>query len=317
MSGWQGQESLFERLELPVAIGTLVVAGLALLISLAGSARSRSVYVTSLRTEWEDLHDHWTASLLLARGSDNYYVEALSEERLAVRRLEDQIEAWAQRDPMDAAGLGDYINELRARTVHVRSVVRFLAYCSNLVLSGRIQPEDAYRLFGPDVSRHGAAIRWMSGMKTEDFASLDSRRRDLSQVVERSYFGEQQTILALIDLLWAETAIRGDNEAHSLIAVAGRKREGTGRICRNRMRRLVWRQSHNPLRVWRLTRRLRYAELIPLRSLMADRSPLVDSIDESLVQHGGIPLIRRLRGRLGVRRWKSGTVSGAWTQSGI
>ena len=290
---------IIKNIEITVLTVSLITSIAAFALSVRDNARARSQYVAALRREWEDLYSEWVMALLIARGWDDYYSEATLKQRAQVR----EIMHGATDQDLDVT---DRTNELRELTAAVRKTVRFLAYTSDLVLSGRITPQDAYRLFGPDVSRHGAAIRWMSGAGDLPPTHLDEWALDAFQIPNSDFFGEQELVFALVDLLWAETARYGDNSVHSLMAVAQHKRYITGKFCRARVRRLVWQRTGNPVLAIRMAHRLRTAEFISVRNLLReDRMSFPNFIDENCVQQGTVPFIRTFRGRRFVRRWKA------------
>ncbi|MGC3992618.1 MAG: hypothetical protein QM779_00560 [Propionicimonas sp.] len=289
-----------ELLLLALSVGVAVVA---LILSMRANSTSRSAYLTALRQEWESLSEHWAVSLLLYRGSSDYYVDADLKQRARVRNLELESLSQAQDSAHATMSLDDWGNALRAESAHVRAVVRFFAYCTDLLLSGRIAPTDAYRIFGPEVARHGAAIRWMAGTGSfeDEGAPWPS---EAWWIPTHDFHGEQEMILALVDMLWAETARWGDNEPHNLSSAAQVKSRGSGKVCRRRLYALAMKRTGRPLHAYRLSRRLRWAEFVPASSLMTDDA-LIDLVDEHLAQWGRIPLIKRWRGRRRVSRWKS------------
>lgn len=306
-----------------VALFSTVFAGASLLVSILAihfslrSARmERAQYVSDLRREWAALHDHWARALLLFRGWDDYYVEASSELRKHVHDL--QTDSVNDVGSISGDSLTAWINRLRAETVHVRTVTRFLAHCADLVVTGRIEPTDAYRVLGPNVTSHGRAIRWMCGSfdrRLEDWSqgnvfsdrlsaeedfdvggsdSCDHRRAaawqsDRDQIPDDQHFGEQELVLALNDLLWSEMARWGDNYPHNLLAVARVKRR-TGPQCRRRMARVVRSRGKNLILAWRLARRLRSSEKIPLATVL--RSDLTHGTAPEVVRWGWVPWVR-------------------------
>ena len=287
--------------QVALSAASIAISLIALLTSLAGHRAARARYVTDLRASWEQLHPHWSRSLLLSRGSDDYYTDASDTDREEVRQLEVMASAakW-EKPPYE--GLTEWINELRAESRHTRAVCRFLAHCSDLVLSGRISVDDVYRILGPDVSSHGNAIRWMCG--TTGGENYD-RNTEFDTAANSSYYGEQDLILALIDLLWAETVRQGDNKPHSLSAVAAHKKQfRTGKLCRRRVFKTSWHRGRNWLRAWMLSRSLRDGEIVPVKSILRSDT-LWPYIDLRLVASGPIPGIRNLLARFRVKKFRS------------
>ncbi|MCR6491152.1 hypothetical protein [Cellulomonas sp. P24] len=284
------------------------LALLALLVSLLNRRASESVYTTALRKEWEDLHDHWSRSLLLARNPDDYYVDAPVELRSEIRKLVKRVDDFKSTDYADpnyGRELTDIINSLREETAHVRTVVRFLAHAADLMLEGSLSVTSLYSMFGPDVSRHAHAIRWMIGSQSpQEFATppTGAGSRLFSQVPEGMYRGEQERVLLLLDLLWSEVAKRGDNEPHSILGVAShKKRSGSGVTCRKRL----WRLSSgvSPIRWATLRRQLRFAELVPYQSVCVDGALTVGQWDPWLVRRGRVPILSRLIGAASAHHW--------------
>lgn len=286
--------------QLALSAASIAISLIALLTSLAGNRAARARYVTDLRASWEQLHPHWSRSLLLSRGSDDYYTDASDTDREQMRKLE-RLASKAEWDKPPHEGLSEWINMLRAESRHTRAVCRFLAHCSDLVLSGRISVNDVYRILGPDVSSHGKAIRWMCG--ATDFSG-HYRNSAFNTAVNSSYYGEQDLILGLIDLLWAETVRQGDNEPHNLSAVARHKRRfGTGKLCRRRVFRISWSRGRSLFRAWSVSRSLRDAEILPVSSILR-ADTLWPYIDMRLIASGPIPGIRNLLARCRVTRFR-------------
>lgn len=252
----------------------IVISGLALLASAASSLtgrkalhQSRIALVSQVRTEWVKLAPDWSLSLVLARGPEDYYSYASRETRDRVRQIGDETDGldWDDTRAVKNAFVGP-----------VQNVVTFLDFCAGLVLQGRLRSRDVYNVLGPEITRHGAAIRWMIGVKTGMWA-LDSvpdgadRSMWLHEVQRDAFRAQQNRILALIDLLWARSADAGDHYPHVLMTCAIHKRYLTGAFCRRRVR-LLARRSGGRLLGMTLQRELLAAEFLKVPALWQDGS---------------------------------------------
>lgn len=280
--------------------GVLPVVGLiaslwAVRISRQASRTSASVYAVELRREWTELRDDWAMSLLLYRGPDDYYVEASHEQREDVR-------ASILSLPDPGSDITGHVSHLRSYTRNLRAVSHFMSHCADLILAGLLSTDDVYRILGPDVSRQGRALRWICG--ASDYEDTDGLLANW-QIPDHSYFGQQEKIMLLMDVLWARTAYWGDNAPHSLMGAARHKREtGSGVMCRKRAYRLARRRGRPWLPAHRLSRSLRFAENPPVESVCRDGA-IVEYIYEDLATRGKIPGLASYRGRRYVRRWKA------------
>ncbi|WP_433609574.1 hypothetical protein ACQP2P_38700 [Dactylosporangium sp. CA-139114] len=264
------------------AANVIAIVAAAIAIAAFWAARrtnnaARVELVTDVRREWEEHRHDWATCLLLYNGADDYYVDASIEQRERVHALLANIEG-------NPTGLTANINAVRAETRTVRRVMRFLAYCGRLVLSNRLSCDDIYNILGPDVARHGKAIRWLCGSATmrESMPYMDSDTEwshMADQITEWSYFNEQEVILALIDILWSQVSKNGDFGPDSLIRVAQHKRTTkSGLDGRRRIRRLA-RPRSGILHAWRLSRELKYSERLPFDSVFAGNRRHVEQID--------------------------------------
>lgn len=286
-----------QNLQLALSAIPIVISIAALVISIGGHRAARARYVTDLRREWADLSSEWARSLLLFRGPDDYYIDASTSTRGEVAELIRRAEG--EQWKTEGTDITAWTNSLRAEARHLHIITRFLAHCSYLVASGRITSHDVYRVLGPDVSSHGAAIRWISGsQRNEPWVGA-------YQINSSHFYGEQESVLSLVDILWAETVRQGDNEPHSLSGVASHKaRSKTGRACRKRLFYLALQSTRNPLHAHRLARSLRIAEFVPYRVLNRDDA-LWEHIDENCSTYGSIPIIGQRIARHLIKRQKS------------
>jgi hypothetical protein len=192
--------------------------------------------MTQVRNEWSKLQEDWSIALVLARGPSDYYSYAPRKLRDEIREFAESVTREADSDERRAIELG--------YAAHVRAVTTFLDLCAGLVLQGRLRSVDVYSILGPDITRHGAAIRWMSGLREPiwRFDPTPEARGGyswLSHLTISAFHAEQERILSLIDLLWAQSAKSGDHYPHVLMRCARLKRRSTGRVCRRRIRRLA------------------------------------------------------------------------------
>jgi hypothetical protein len=272
-----------------VALVAAAIALAAALFARRANHVSSSAYVSSLVGEWRALEGDWVMSLLLARGVDDYYVPATTEQRERAREvLAKSRELTAPED------LTDKINVLRSVAPSLRRVARFLARCSELLVLGRLRPGEIYLVLGPDVARLGSAVRWIAGTEPEGEAVAASwnwsSRDGIDRTVREEVFhGEQDLVLTLVDLLWAEAARRGDHNPASFVRVASHKRiRGTDRVCRSRLRRLVFDRGCHPIVALRLRAALRSGAYIPVRTLRRVEYQLMRG-DEQLARRPGWP----------------------------
>ncbi|MEI4273715.1 hypothetical protein TEK04_18500 [Klenkia sp. LSe6-5] len=248
-----------------VASASLLVAFFSFRSSRQSLNQSRAALLNQVRTEWTKLRDDWRFSIILARGSDDYYSMAPKAVRESIHDIAKQVasnEDWSHRQAV--------VNGWAAQ---VGGVVEFLDYAANLVLSGRLTPADLYGILGPEVTRHGRSVRWMIGYaptrwNPDSIPAGYSSDTWLSELVVASFAGRQDRILALIDLLWAQLAKSGDHEPHVLAGPAMHKR-ATGDACRRRVRRLG-RQLSGRRTASKLESTLLWSEFLPPRAIYQD-----------------------------------------------
>ena len=293
VAGWlasQGAANIFASAAAAIAI-------VALNVSAKANRVTRVELVTDVRREWEALRKEWSRCLLLYHGPDYYYVDASLEEREQIRRLIEEVERLGvdSREAQDLSRRGSAISQtvelMRAEAASVRSVVRFLAYAGELLLSGRLNPIDATSVFGPDIAPQGRALRWMAGITRLRQDAQDPSDAEASewvimadQITSWSYHAEQEVLLCLIDILWAESARSGNIDPDVLVKVAGHKKvSGAGRRCRRRVFRATRRRGGFRL-AFAYHRLLRHAETLPFDSVFGgNRAPVVD-VDASLIR---------------------------------
>ena len=248
---------------------SVLVAALAIAISVVAYRNQRMSFMTDVRQRWEELRDDWATVVLLWDPGHWYYSDASGPERARIKHIQDDVLAGA-----------DVSETLRTEAVHVRRVVRFLAYVADAVFRGRISVAEAYVMFGPDVVRLRSAVVWASGMDREVPTAMPSPIEPAwlaasTQIPSGPYWAQQEDVVAFIDLLSARMATIGDTRAHYLLMRAEELRDGgLGRESRRRIRRAVLRRNH-PFRALRLTQLARRAERVPIDALEADREPLL------------------------------------------
>lgn len=223
--------------------------------------------MAQVRTEWVKLAPDWSLSLVLARGPEDYYSYASRETRDRVRHIADEIDGldWDDTRAVKNAFVGP-----------VQNVVTFLDFCAGLVLQGRLRSGDVYNVLGPEITRHGAAIRWMIGVKTgawrpDSVPHGEDRSMWLHEVQRDAFRAQQNRVLALVDLLWARSADAGDHYPHVLMACAVHKRYVSGAFCRRRVRLLSRRAGGRLLGVT-LQRELLAAEFLKVSAFWQDGS---------------------------------------------
>lgn len=278
-----------------IALLALVVSTVTLVTGRTALHQSRIALVTQIRTEWSRLDKDWVTSLVLARGPFDYYTPASRDLRETIKSWSSEI---AQQDDFSVAQ-----DRARDYASMVHAVVAFLDLCATLVLQGRLRSADVYAVLGPQVARHGAAIRWLCGARSETLW----RRPEipagyepwewLSVLREDAFTARQERILALIDLLWAQLAAAGDHYPHILMTHAVHKRRQSGAICRRRARRLAHQQKGSPLR---LQVELLKAEYLPTAAYYQQNAEPRDVVptDWKCVRVGGWR-IRALRSFVG------------------
>lgn len=272
-------------------VAGLVVAAIATVIALAAALFAKranhvssSAYVSALVAEWGALNAEWVLSLLLARGVDDRYVPATTEQRQEARLL-----IAGASDHEVSREFTDNALILRSVAPSLRRVTRFLARCGELLVLGRLSPGEIYMVLGSDVVRHAAAVRWIIGADVEGTHGSSrwrgTRNGNLDWTLpEEPFHGEQDLVLALVDLLWAEAAKRGDDYPSSFLSVARHKRDHlTGVICRRRLRRLVLERGTRLFLALRLSSSLRDGEYVPVRTLRRNSQHLAPG-DERLAR---------------------------------
>lgn len=196
----------------PLAVLTLIVSAAAFFVAVQAYRRDRAAMAIEVRQLWEQLHDDWATTILLARGPDDYYTDAQLDER---QRLRDKMQQYGQLD------INAQVNTMRGYTRPIRRVARFFAYCASLVLRGRLSLSDAYGVFGPEIGRHRSVVLWLSsGDRSDPALGFNGPYGDedwesmLDQVPETTFFREARETELLFELIWSRMARRHDTYLH-------------------------------------------------------------------------------------------------------
>ncbi|MEU4530023.1 hypothetical protein AB0F49_17495 [Micromonospora ureilytica] len=286
----QGAANIFAGAATAIAI-------VALSVSAKANRATRVELVTDVRREWEALRKEWSRCLLLYNGPDYYYVDTSLDERARVRQLIEEVERLRDNilDPEELtramSAVSRSVDLLRAEASSVRSVVRFLAYAGELLLNGRLSPTDASSILGPDIAAQGRAIRWMAGItqfypgSQDDPEAKPSEWANMAdQITSWHYHAEQEVLLCLTDILWAEAAKSGNIDPDILLKVALHKTtNGTGRRCRRRVFLVTRRRGGLRLAIAH-HRLLRHAEKLPFNSVFGGTRKPAFEVDASLIQ---------------------------------
>lgn len=211
--------------------------------------------------------------LAIYRGPGDFYAGADRTLRRAIREAVKQQQLALREEAIWDAQAVAY-----SFAPAVRRVQTLLNFISGNVMNGRLTSREAYAILGSTVPAHGSSIRWILGLNETRWIDSD---QFWNSVPDHERFAERERVLALIDLLWAELARRGDSDAHILIEVAKLKRS-SGTHARNRVARAsaVVRPGllGIPLRL-KLQWALFSAEFIPPASIYQDGDQLYALID--------------------------------------
>ncbi|MGW4295065.1 hypothetical protein ACWEH1_18685 [Micromonospora chersina] len=293
IAGWlagPGAANMFAGAAAVISIVALSVSGKA-------NRATRVELVTDVRREWETLRKEWSRCLLLYHGPDYYYVDIPLNERAQVRDLMEEVERLGSdaRNPQDfmraVTAVSQNVELMRAEASSVRSIVRFLAYAGELLLSGRLSPTDASSILGPDIAAQGRAVRWMAGVTRIHPDTENGPGKKLSewvvmadQITSWHYHAEQEVLLCLIDVLWAEAARNGNVDPDILLKVARHKTtNGTGAQCRRRVFLATRRRGGLRLAITYF-RLLRHAEKLPFVSVFGGNRKPAFEVDTTLIQ---------------------------------
>lgn len=231
-----------------------------------------------IASRWDELRHDWQLAILVARGPDDYYVDASSEQIMKYQALVAErvaLNAAYWPSDADAASLVELVQplkddeqieewhvqytslsrEARQYELSVRAVLRFLDWLSLLVLRGRIASADLYAIVGIDFVRNSAPLKRLA----EGSDRVEQPSTNAAWWTDY-YPGMRQRVLILLDVLWAEAARLRDLDISELAGVARHKRS-SGSGLRNRRRIGRWARLHGT--VWlavKLRRHLRHAE---------------------------------------------------------
>ena len=240
----------------------------------AQARRAEVELLRAMRSDWQALKPQWYRALLPVLGPDDYYQPASVELREEFRKLREDMKL------ADPAVSGDEWLEwhhlTRARSHEyeqaARDVLYFLGALASVVFSGRLSPELAYTVVGPDIPRRSRQVRALLGLEAPkrgidleeevDEEVIRNRRRGWQYWVD-NLPGLTERVLGLLDVLWAEAARQYDIEPLYLgMAAVHKHNTGSGLQNRLRVRRLA-KEHRSRLTGWRLERRLIAAEYPP------------------------------------------------------
>lgn len=202
-------------------------------------------------------------------------IDASVEQRDRIRKLTSSL----------GASTAGYLptEEIQAEGRAVRGVVRFLSYCGDLTLSGRLSARDLYLILGPEVARRGRAVRWACGAYKRK-ARLGYGTDQIDHLPAGGNHDQQEVVLSLVDVLWAQMARAGDHHLSALLNTAAHKKDtGASILCRKRGRRLAARHGHF-LTAVRLSRLLRYSESLPFYAVFGPGRDVLNTVDTALVR---------------------------------
>jgi hypothetical protein len=223
-------------------------------------ARSLQVQLLmGLNQDWRSLREAWAISLMLIRGSSDFYTRATMEARYAYVVLRE-MGHFGEYSPDPWSMSLDVPDEYRTRVSELsvseqqlqaqrlidatEDVVAFLQRTCGRVLSGELQVATLYEACGPAVVQNARPLR------------------ELAKEHRYSWYypGMSERILILIDLLWAHAVRLGEVGEENLSAIAAHKRAtGSGLTNRLRVRRAA-RRHGGRLVASRLEYLLCYAE---------------------------------------------------------
>jgi hypothetical protein len=302
-----------------MALAAIIVSILSFIVSAIGlrAARRSNLIseidlLTSLQSEWGDLQEQWERANLTVYGSNNYYSLGSKELRAEFDNLVEEISSGhlSQHEAQAAAF---------PWTSAIREIVDYFGSVASYILTGQLAPARAYELFGGPVVRRSRVVRAILGDRklalggtpsdtTVHFIGYKPARYSdtWSQGLEHDWVeqwmnagqftGRTERILCLLDVLWAEAALREDMYRHDIVKAATVKRDYAAGL-RNRKRiKRVTRQLGGSwllaLRLqWRLTHSEVVAELPEVESFYRKANEIKNYGDPSL--SGG--KIRRLR----------------------
>lgn len=260
-----------------IAFGAAIVALIALFWSFRVASDQRLAQIAAMRLAWEELQDSWMRSVLLWDPSWWYY----SDVDMATRAQVEELANLVRSDPTGSS----YIENLRSETRHLRRVVRYFAYVADAVHTGKLSPEDAYRIFGPEVARHRAALVWIAGRGFEPPTAMGERANDawfqINDQIPYTYFHhEQRDVVALVNLISAIAAKRGDLRAHFLLHRAEelRPKVGSRASAAAHIRKEISKVTRGltpTIRGWRRTSLARNAEWIRFSAITMDPEPFL------------------------------------------
>lgn len=259
-----------------------------------------NIHLNNLRSEWAELRDDWAYCLLLC-GVD-YYSDPNSKTRTRYKEFLHDLSLSTSTEDIEKE-----VELLREQASPMRRICNYLSYVADSLLDGGISAKETYIILGPDVARHGAAVRIMTGSKTnfQDDASSDWRDDDPSylslsqlQQIAESYEGEQERIHILMDILWSEMSRRRDNDSCSVYSCALHKYTNeTGKVCRVRLRKHC-RWSYINKQYYSLRRQLLEAELLQVGSYQTGEIKFLPDFEPRIFRYGRIPFFSKQIGRI-------------------